>query len=673
MKKHLIIILILVFLINLSFGANLLPNSCLDSDGDCSIDNIRDLDGIYEAVDLLTNPFGWIETTSFTDNIPEQNTIDSAFLQVSWLTDTGFGATNINIDYWNSTNWINCAGPFSEANELQNTTCNITHLTKEQLTSLKIRLRGQDLDGFPNAFAYIDLIKLEVNHSAPPIFGNQTYPTIIFNGQQANISVQVYDDVGLSYAILSTNETGKWKNYTDGTYGSPIYFNGESNQWKWANFTWSNASFLSGDIGWKIYLVDITGKTNETNNSFFVQYKRNPTGCLDSDGDCNIENINKEDNIFESIDLLTFPFGWLEVYDWDTNVSNDVLLDNVKLVIKWKTDVDFGAQNINIDYWDDSWKNCAGPYNENENLQESICILNLSSTKFNSLKVRLRGEDSDGFPNAFAYIDSVYILANLTKVEKNYLIVDLVTPKTLTYLAQNYTFLVNATVYCEGGMCGNVSGIIRYNASSSMPDTPISNTPTEPFYLIYDTAEKNCSTNPLNDVNEFCNLTWIVNATGNIGSVWQIGVLFNSTNNNTEANHTINATVEIQTCIIDITLSFSKIDFGEILPNSFNNSAFGNNDNSYNISINPGSCSLDVWIKGDDLKGASIIYVSNISWNTENNLSTSKRLLYQYSLVKSNVLPQNNITTYYWIDMPPAFYGKYYGNITIKANKTVIE
>ncbi|MEM4368663.1 MAG: hypothetical protein QXO21_06605, partial [Candidatus Anstonellales archaeon] len=195
----------------------------------------------------------------------------------------------------------------------------------------------------------------------------------------------------------------------------------------------------------------------------------------------------------------------------------------------------------------------------------------------------------------------------------------------------------------------------------------------EPFYLIYDTAEKNCSTNPLNDVNEFCNLTWIVNATGNIGSVWQIGVLFNSTNNNTEANHTINATVEIQTCIIDITLSFSKIDFGEILPNSFNNSAFGNNDNSYNISINPGSCSLDVWIKGDDLKGASIIYVSNISWNTENNLSTSKRLLYQYSLVKSNVLPQNNITTYYWIDMPPAFYGKYYGNITIKANKTVIE
>ncbi|MBU5687811.1 MAG: hypothetical protein KQA31_00150, partial [Candidatus Aenigmarchaeota archaeon] len=154
MKKHLIIILILVFLINLSFGANLLPNSCLDSDGDCSIDNIRDFDGIYEAVDLLTNPFGWIEATSFTDNIPEQNTIDSAFLQVSWLTDTGFGATNINIDYWNSTNWINCAGPFSEANELQNTTCNITHLTKEQLSSLKIRLRGEDSDGFPNAFAY---------------------------------------------------------------------------------------------------------------------------------------------------------------------------------------------------------------------------------------------------------------------------------------------------------------------------------------------------------------------------------------------------------------------------------------------------------------------------------------------------------------------------------------
>ncbi|MFH8093131.1 MAG: hypothetical protein QXM38_04265 [Candidatus Aenigmatarchaeota archaeon] len=669
MKKCGLAFFTLLFL-TLTSAANLFPNNCVDSDGDCTVDNIRDLDGIYEAVDLLTNPFGWIEALSFDNTIPEQDSIDSAFIHVSWLTDLSFGVNNINIDYWNSTNWVNCAGPFSESEELQNTTCNITHLSKEQLSALKIRLRGQDIDGFPNAFAYVDLIKVEVNHSSPPIFENISYPLIIFNGEQANISVQVYDDVGLSYAILSTNETGEWKNYTDGTYGSPIYFNGEKNEWKWANFSWNNASFLSGSIAWKIYLIDVTAKINETSGSFFVQYKRNPFGCMDSDGDCNVENIKQDDDVFESIDLLTNPFGWLEVYEWDSNVSNNILLSNVILTVKWKTDVDFGAENVNIDYWDGSWRNCAGPFNENDTLQETRCILNLSSSQFNSLRVRLRGQDVDGFPNAFAYVDSIYILANLTKVERNYLIVDLVTPKTLTYLAQNYTFLVNATVYCQGGLCGNVSGIIRYNASSSTPDTSISNTPAEPFYLIFDDAEKQCPTNPLNEVNEFCNLTWIVNATGAVGSGWQIGVLFNATSNNTEANHTINATVEIQSCIVDITLSFSKIDFGEILPNTFNNPALGNDDNSYNISINPGSCSLDIWIKGDDLTGANRIHVGNISWNDKNELATSKRLSQEYSLIQSSVFPPTNITTYYWIDMPPTFYGKYHGNITIKANKT---
>ncbi|RME16956.1 MAG: hypothetical protein D6799_04380, partial [Bacteroidetes bacterium] len=439
------------------------------------------------------------------------------------------------------------------------------------------------------------------------------------------------DDVGLSYAILSTNETGKWINYTDGTYGSPIYFNGEANEWKWANFTWNNASFLSGGIGWKIYVFDSTNKQNVTEGSFFVQYKRNPLSCLDSDGDCNVENIKEKDDVFEMIDLLTFPFGWIEVNEWDSNISENVLMNSIKLIVEWKTDEFFGANNINVDYWDGSWHNCAGPFSENSSLQQTICDLSLSPTQFNSIKVRLRGEDQDGFPNAFAYVDNIYLLANFTKIEKNYLIVDLVAPKTITYLAQNYTFIVNATVYCEGGGCGNVSGLLRYNASSLYPDTPIGSSPTTPFYIVDGSAEKNCFTNPLDDANEFCNLTWTVNATGDIGSVWSIGVLFNSSKNNTEANHTINATVEIQGCIVDITLSFSKIDFGEVFPNSFNNSALGNSNDAYNITINPGSCNLNVWIKGSDLVGANTIYVGNISWNNESTTETARRLSYEYS------------------------------------------
>jgi len=663
----LIIALFLIIPIVLS-TTNLLPTSCSDSDGDCTIDNIRDLDDVYEAVDLNTNPYGWIEAATFTDSIPQHHTIDSAFIHVYWKTDTQLGADNINIDYWNGS-WQNCAGPFNENEVITDTMCNITFFSKDQLSSVKVRLRGQDTDGFPNAFAYIDLIKIEVNHSAPPIFGNSSYPEMIFNGEKANISVQVYDDVGLSYAILSTNETGEWVNYT-GVYGSPLYFNGEANQWLWANFSWRNTSFLSGVVGWKIYLVDSTNKQNITEGSFFVQYKRKPLGCIDSDGDCNVENIKEKDDTYELVDLLTFPFGWLEVNSWDSNITQEVLFQSIKLVVEWKTDTFFGADDINVDYWVGSWQNCAGPYGESDSLQETVCYLNLSTSDFNSLKVRFRGKDIDGFPNAFAYIDDIYILANFTKVEKNYLIVELVKPKTLTYVAQNYTFIINATVFCRGGGCGNVSGTVRYNATSIEPDTPISEAEDIPLYIIDGPATKQCPTNPLDSLDEYCNLTWTINATGPVNSQWKIGVLFNSTNNNTAANHTSNETIEIQECLVDITLSFSKIDFGEVLPNSYNNPALGNVNNSYNITINPGSCNLDLWIKGTDLIGYNEIYVSNVSWSKQNDANTAQRLTYDFSLLHANATAFSNITTYYWLDMIPTFAGNYKGNITIMANKT---
>jgi hypothetical protein len=647
---------------------NLLPNSCADSDGDCSVDNIRDLDDVYEAVDLNTNPFGWVEALSFTNSIPQHHTIDSAFIHVYWKTDTQLGASGISIDYWNGS-WQNCAGPYSESEVITDTSCNISFLSKDQLSNVKVRFRGQDTDGFPNAFAYIDLVKIEANHSAPPIFSTAYYPEMIFNGDEANISVQVYDDVGLSYAILSTNETGKWVNYT-GIYGSPVYFNGEADQWLWANFSWRNTSFLSGVVGWKIYLIDSTGKQNVTEGSFFVQYKRKPLSCIDSDGDCNVENIKEKDGTFELLDLLTSPFGWLEVSSWDSNITEEVLFQSIKLVVEWKTDVLFGADDINVDYWVGSWQNCAGPYSESDTLQQTVCYLNLSVSDFNSLKVRFRGQDTDGFPNAFAYIDDIYILANFTEIEKNYLIVELAKPKTLTYVAQNYTFIVNATVFCQGGGCGNVSGTVRYNSSSSDPDAPISEVEATPLYIIDGSATKQCPTNPLDGLDEYCNLTWTINATGPIGSGWKIGVLFNSTNNNTAANHTSNESIEIQECIVDITLSFSTIDFGEILPNSYGNPATGNNENAYNITTNPGSCNLDLWIKGTDLVGSSNIYVGNISWSKINNAGSAQRLSYDFMLLQSNSPALSTITTYYWLDMIPTFAGKYTGNITIMANKT---
>jgi hypothetical protein len=663
--------------------SNFFPVACQDSDGDCNVENINASDNVFELVDLLTYPFGWINATNFTDSIPEENTIDNATIHVVWKTDVGFGASNINIDYWNGTHWINCAGPFGESGNLIDTTCNVSSLTKEQILNIKVRFRGEDIDGFPNAFAYVDLIKIVVNHSSPPKWDNQTTnisTNFIYTKDSIQLAVQTFDDVGLAYAWLSTNETGEWKNYTDGTYGSPIYLNNLANSWVWANFSWRNNSFLSGNVAWKIYINDTTGKENVTDiKTFYVQFRRLPVACQDSDGDCNVENINASDNVFELVDLLTYPFGWINASDWDLDLPSNTILQSAYLHVVWKTDVGFGASNINIDYWNGThWINCAGPFSENQMISDTICnISSLSTNQLNNIMVRFRGEDIDGFPNAFAYVDLIYIVANYS-FGIPYLEVELIQPNPnfVTNVIQNSTFIVNATVFCRAGACGFVNGTILYNLTSSYPDTPINTTFGDKPFFVNETpalAMKACSNNPLN-ANDFCNLTWIVNATGNVDTAWKIGVYFNSSDPNVKPNSTSNATVVIVSCTVDFNLTWNSIDFGILLPNTFNNSAPGNLNNTYNITVNPGSCNLDLYIRGTDLVNTtfnSVIKVGNISWsNISSNLNDGFfRLSETNSLIKSNVPEKTNVTTWYWLDAPPVYAGKYNGTIYITGVK----
>ena len=73
----------------------------------------------------------------------------------------------------------------------------------------------------------------------------------------------------LSHAILSTNEAGQWRNYTDGTYGSPMSLSGKIS---WSNFSWSNASITDPiPIGWKIYTNDTNNNWNSTDILWFAR------------------------------------------------------------------------------------------------------------------------------------------------------------------------------------------------------------------------------------------------------------------------------------------------------------------------------------------------------------------------------------------------------------------
>lgn len=270
--------------------------------------------------------------------------------------------------------------------------------------------------------------------------------------------------------------------------------------------------------------------------------------------------------------------------------------------------------------------------------------------------------------NPFSYVTT----------SEGYLEVALIIPpsSSITFVDQNSTFNVNATVTCRNGYCGNVYGTVRYNATSFYPDTPISEASGDkPFYVVLDRATKACPNNPLSD-GDFCNITWIINATGDVGSEWKIGVLFNSSSV-AESNHTDNATIKIIECHEGLHFGWD-IDFGILNPNTFgsSNPAPGNAKKLYNIT-NTGTCVLHVWIKGTDivnttLPTSNVIGIGNLTWNIVDDYSTSFKMTKSYSLVSSNFVPGANITMYYWLTVPPVYAGLYRGNITICGNTTQV-
>jgi len=284
--------------------------------------------------------------------------------------------------------------------------------------------------------------------------------------------------------------------------------------------------------------------------------------------------------------------------------------------------------------------------------------------ELNSLDVRLIGvENPDQGPPDNGEVDYVYL--NITYILIPYLQVSLEEPPSITNIPQNQTFTVNATVYCQNGECGNVQGIVRYNSTGLNPDQAISTIPgAEPFYVL-EQNPLSCPTNPLTD-GEFCNLTWRVNATGQIGSDWKVGVLFSSDDPSVSDNHTSNSTVSITTCTIDIDAAWSRIDFGVLQPGQ-SIEAPGNQNHLYNITIlDTTTCPSDIYLMGTDLQnGTSIIGVGNITWNSTQ--VSQKSLSKTYQLAGSSLDSGTNLTTFYWISVPTGIpWGKYNGTLYVK-------
>ncbi|NOX71699.1 MAG: hypothetical protein GXO64_03300, partial [Candidatus Micrarchaeota archaeon] len=298
-------------------------------------------------------------------------------------------------------------------------------------------------------------------------------------------------------------------------------------------------------------------------------------------------------------------------------------------------------------------------------------------------------DQADIFYNA-TLSNNANTTVNITPFAGNaWLAVELSTPPTITgdgnatvnvgyVVGKDRYFVVNATAVCHDDNCGSVDATLRYNKSSESPDTtvPDSYSVSDPFFTDDGANPRSCSSNLL--LGENCTVSFRVNSTGNLNSLWKIDVYFSSST--ATPNATENASIEIGRVFV-IDLTFSAVDFGSVDPGTNGSDAPGNSGDLYKIVVdnNSNDISGGIWKKGTDLTNSTVgrtIGVSNITMCTFNNYATcnaANRLNTTYSLLQNQnyVSFGTNVTTYLWIDVPNGIdAATYTGNIYLKFNTT---
>ncbi|MEK6840186.1 MAG: hypothetical protein AABX72_04530, partial [Nanoarchaeota archaeon] len=250
----------------------------------------------------------------------------------------------------------------------------------------------------------------------------------------------------------------------------------------------------------------------------------------------------------------------------------------------------------------------------------------------------------------------------------------LLSPLGINSQPANQTFTLQANVTCigeVGATCGTVNGTVRYNQSATNPNTAITgnNVFASPFYAV----QKNpISCGALNVGSIPCNTSWIINATGAVGSTYHLDVNFTSETGGIVSNRTNFTVINIIAPAFSISISqlLANVAFGASLnPGSINNPALNNTNNAYNVTCDNPSGNCNITITGNDhmRSGSNIIGINNVSWSQTNNVNTEKNLTLSLQIINNTLPNLLSQLLYFWLDIPGAIpAGTYRSNFTIQ-------
>jgi hypothetical protein len=121
----------------------------------------------------------------------------------------------------------------------------------------------------------------------------------------------------------------------------------------------------------------------------------------DTDGTPSDEILQHMLSGHEPVILKYFPFGYLEVEEWE----KVILPKKVFAIVDWKTYKDLGAGNIYIGYsFDGKEYKEIGPFNESDGTQTVLEVPVNIFSDISNLRIRFRGEDLDFATDAVAEV-----------------------------------------------------------------------------------------------------------------------------------------------------------------------------------------------------------------------------------------------------------------------------
>ena len=239
-------------------------------------------------------------------------------------------------------------------------------------------------------------------------------------------------------------------------------------------------------------------------------------------------------------------------------------------------------------------------------------------------------------------------------------------PVNNSVVQNNREFVLNGTVSCVEGDCGEVSSTPRRNSSMGQIEF------TGDIFEQTSFSSSGCG-NLLQ--NQECDVEWSVNATGDKNTFHKVDFLAESNYTKIDSESTNTSTVEIRD-ILMVDLDWNSIDFGLLDPGERDRPA-ENNSEGYNLTVQQESNKVDnLWLKGSDLVHTDnsnySIGIGNMSYNNSvNNPENSTSITEDYSLLDTDIAPGTTKTFYYWLDVPLGILrGAYTGSITFKANQS---